>query len=254
VGIRDKNLSWKSLGSGKTINAVSDVVHDKSGRVTYSNIEINGINNVKFIRPDHIIRKKIVGCKTKRDGTVEQITKLDLNIDYWMKQKKALNILWDEIHLSGGNSRESMKKSNLIISRFLSMGRRICGFDDKGYGTLIFIAQTDRTIDVNIKDLANEIRYFVMHWELICRDCGLIIPTDTGKPVIDQCFRCNSWDLYRDNFISEVFYFLSYSDYLKHVEGWEGKYYYKRTINPNISEYRKYYDTHQIQALWDEAI
>ena len=121
-----------NLGSGKSAAAVRDLYNDRSGRITYTNIKTTGIDHVRQIKPSNVIKKSIKSETIKKDGSTEIKYKLDLNKEYWMKQPKALNILWDEIHLTA-NSRQSMSAINQIIGRFIAMGRRITGYDKKGY-------------------------------------------------------------------------------------------------------------------------
>ena len=143
----------------------------------------------------------------------------------WQKQKKPLNIIWDEIHLVA-NSRDSQSKLNKCMSRFLSSGRRITGSDDGGYGHFIFIAQASRTIDVNIRDLCNEVRYHVMHWISMCKNCFKCRWVNSEIKEIEFCIFCGSWKLLRQNFKLQVYKFYDFMDYQRWQDGW-GNYYFE---------------------------
>lgn len=232
-----------NLGSGKSANAVRELYKDESDRVTYTNLLTSGLNNVVHIKPEYIIKKIVKRGKTS----------FDLNIKYWKKQKKPLNILWDEIHLTA-NSRMSMTKVNMVLSRFISMARRITGFDKRGYGHFTFIAQKERTIDVNIKDLANEIVYHISHWVLTCEECGLKFEVNSEMQQIDKCFKCGSWKILKSNLTIEVLKFNNWEKYYKWVEGMKGKLYFERTLVTDIEKYFKLYDTMQMSDMWENYI
>ena len=238
------------LGSAKTVSTVRELSKDRSGRTTYTNINVKGIRNIKKIKGTDIIKKTLVSVKKKRDGTTEEVFKIEFNIDFWLKQKKPLNIVWDEIHFVA-NSRESQSKLNRVMGKFLSMGRRITGFDKKGYGHFIFIAQTSRTIDVNIKDLCNEIRYHILHWIIICINCNRQLWINSEMKEIEFCQFCGSWDLERTNFKVQIFRFHTWVDYLRWEEGW-GKYYFEKYWITDIEEYFSFYDTHQIENIFED--
>ena len=134
------------------------------------------------------------------------------------------------------------------------MGRRIVGFDEKGYGHFIFIAQAERTIDVNIRELANEIRYHRMFWVLTCKVCNFKLKVHSDMEEIENCLGCGSWKLKRWGFTVRVFRFNSWVSYLKFREGWKGKYHFEKYDVTDISDYFKHYDTHQMEDLWDDYL
>jgi len=237
------------LGSAKTCTTVRELYNNKSGRTTYTNINTYGIPNVKKIKGENLIKKVLISSKTKKDGSVDEKFRMEFNMDYWLKQKKPLNIIWDEIHFVA-NSRDSQSKINKVMSRFLSMGRRITGFDNKGYGHFIFIAQSSRTIDVNIRDLCNEIRYHVMFWHLTCLNCYRVLWVSSEMKEIETCKFCGAWDLERDNFRVQIFKFHNFTDYIKWSEGW-GKFYFEKYWILDIENFFKYYDTHQTENIFD---
>lgn len=232
-----------NLGGGKTLSEIALIANDESGRITYTNIETFNLKNTKLIRPQDVI-KKTEDEKKK--------TSYELNIEYWQKQKKPLNILWDEIHLTA-NARTSLAKANIILSRFISMGRRICGFDERGYGHLTFIAQADRTIDINIRELASQINYNVSHWVMACEKCGVKMPRNSEQAQIETCLRCGTWKIKRVGLVIETYYFKSWMDYFSWKVGY-GKTYYDRKFHRNMEKYFKYYDTMQLKNIWEDYI
>lgn len=234
------------LGSGKSAYAVREMARNVTDRVTYTNIVTKGISNVRLINPQDVIRKKVIDEKKKK-------YELDLNVEYWAQQKKPLNVVWDEVHLTA-NSRMSTSKANMVLSRFIAMARRITGFDERGYGTFTFIAQKERTIDVNVRELANEIIYLVSKWVVRCEECGLRVFIHSEMPQYERCYRCGSWKVVKGDLILEVFHF---NDWFK-LYNWEqrikGRWHFKREIITDIESYFRHYDTLQIGNVWDTYV
>lgn len=232
-----------NLGSGKTLNAVRTIVNDKSDRKTYTNIGLKKYKHFYKIKPQDVILKE-------KDEKGKE--KLDLNVKFWQKQKKPLNIIWDEVHLTA-NARSSMTKANMVISRFIAMARRIVGFDKRGYGHLIFIAQSERTIDANIRDLVNEIDYHIGHWVLRCSDCGHNQSWNSQMHVMEKCLNCDSPVIEKTDFTTEVLKFKSWDSYYKFIL-MGSKLYFERILIEDIEDYFKYYDTLQFENIWENYI
>ncbi len=233
-----------NLGSGKSASAIREIATDESGMVTYTNLITKHMKNVKTIKPQNIIKKT-----TNEKG--KQV--LDLNTDFWIKQKKPLNVLWDEIHLTA-NARASMSKVNMIFSRFLAMGRRITGYDERGYGTLTFVAQKERTIDVNVKDLCSEIIYHIGHWIMICKDCGVKIARSSEQAQSKQCLLCKSWRILREGFFIERLRFDDLDKYFEWAVNKKMKTYNQRVMIQDIDEYFHMYNTMQMENMWQKYI
>lgn len=231
-----------NLGSGKTASAVREILNDGSGKKTYSNVIIKGTDNYVNIKPQHVIKKHFDGKKTV----------FDLNTSYWEKQPKPLNILWDEVHLTA-NSRASMSRVNMVLSRFIAMARRITGFDERGYGHLTFVAQKDRTIDVNIRDLASEISYHKSMWVLRCKKCGFKLAVNSEMQQIERCVSCFSWDIVKENLSIIIYRFNSWEKFYR-WQVTDEKLYFKKEIILDIHEYFKNYDTMQLSDIWDKYI
>lgn len=232
------------LGSGKSVSAVREMYEDDSKRKTYTNLITYGIKNAVHIQPQDII-KKITDEKGK--------VKFELNSEYWAKQKKPLNIIWDEIHLTA-NARSSMSKVNMVLSRFIAMARRITGFDERGYGHFIFIAQTERTIDVNIRELASEIRYHIGHYFLRCEDCNMYMNRSSEMPQLDKCPICNSWRILKEGLFIEVRKFKTWDDYFNFRLNIKGIWHFERYMISDIEKYFKMYDTLQMTDVWENYI
>ena len=232
-----------NLGSGKTISAVREmVINQDSGRTTYTNIVTKNIKNVIRIQPQDIITK-----------SGDKKPSYDLNVDFWNTRDKPLNILWDEVHLTA-NSRMSMSKVNMILSRFIAMARRITGFDDRGYGHFTFIAQKDRTIDVNIRDLCNEIIYHIGRWILHCQDCGTKLWVNSEMQQLDKCIRCKSWNIRKENLMIEQLKFSEWNDFYAWTNKIKGKWWYEHTIVTDIDRFFDRYDTMQMENIWENYI
>lgn len=232
-----------NLGSGKSVYAVREIVNDESDRMHYSNMVLKKVGNFVHIRPEHVIKKSMVGKKIH----------FDLNLEYWNQQKKPLNVLWDEVHLTA-SSRQSMSKVNIVLSRFLAMARRITGFDKRGYGHFTFIAQKERTVDVNIKELCNEIFYFVSHWVVRCEGCGTRLAVNSERQQVERCIRCGSWKIVKEDLNIEVFVFNNWEKFYRWEQKIKGRWYVKRYIITDIEQYFRYYDTLQTSDIWDSYV
>lgn len=231
-----------NLGSGKTLHAVKDIIENPMNRKTYTNIILpHSIKKSVLIRPEHVIKK------TKVDKKI----KYDLNMEYWNKQKKPLDVVWDEVHLTA-NSRMSMSKPNMVLSRFLAMARRITGFDKRGYGHFTFIAQKESTIDKNIKELANEFYYHIGYWTVTCEQCGNRFQTSSEDFIIRVCPVCNSGDIIRSDPLIRVIQFTNIDEFYSWSLGTGTK--HRQYIIPNASDYYKYFDTLQASELWDNYV
>ena len=234
-----------NLGSGKTLSAVRELALDNSGRKTYTNISVRGIKNAVHIKPEYVIKKE-----EDEKGKL----KLDLNTEYWNQQKKPLNLLWDEVHLTA-NSRRSMSSINQVFSKFIAMGRRIVGFDKRGYGCLTFIAQAERTIDRNIKELANEIRYHVSYWYIECNSCKSKIIVSSEMEQFSKCTKCGSWEIERKGLQIEVKRYKSWANYLNsQIDTKKHKWHFDRFMLYDAEDYYKYYETLQMEDIWGDYI
>lgn len=234
-----------NLGSGKSACAVKEIADDTSNLKTYTNLVLKGVRNTVFIKPSDII--EVISQK----GRKKDIYKL--NIGYWEKQKKPLNVLWDEVHLTA-SSRRSSSKPNVILSQFMAMARRITGFDKRGYGFFTFIAQKERTIDVNIRELANEIVYHVSYWKITCEDCGRYIYWNSEKQHLRKCLNCGSWKILKSDIHVLRIFFNDWEKYYNWVEHAPGRWHFKREWIFDIEHYFHNYDTMQISNIWDSYI
>lgn len=235
-----------NLGSGKSACAVKEIIDSESNRKTYTNLNTNNVKNAVFIKPSDIIQI-IPNPKDKKKELFQ------LNIKYWKKQKKPLNVLWDEIHLTA-NSRKSTSKVNMVLSQFMAMARRITGFDKRGYGHFTFIAQKERTIDVNIRELCNEIIYHISYWRITCNDCGKFVYWTSEKQQLEQCLNCGSWDIFKDDVYVLRLFFNKWENYYRYTEGEQGRFHFKRQFVYDIEDYFQYYDTMQISNVWDSYV
>lgn len=235
-----------NLGSGKSAFAVREMARNVTDRTTYTNIVTKGLKNVVLIKPQDVIKKTFIDDKKKKFS-------LDLNIDYWMKKKKPLNVVWDEVHLTA-NSRQSSSKANMVLSRFIAMARRITGFDKRGYGTFTFIAQKERTIDVNVRELANEIIYLKSRWLTRCEECNLRMVVTSEMPQYERCYRCGSWKVVKGDLIVEALHFNEWLKLYNWEQGIKGRWHFKREFITDIHKYFQCYNTLQFGNVWDDYV
>ncbi len=90
-----------------------------------------------------------------------------------------------------------------------------------------------------------------MYWHLTCSNCYRSLWHNSELKETEFCRFCGSWELTRKNFRVQIFRFHTFSDYLKWSEGW-GKFYFEKYWIMDIENYFQYYDTHQIENIFDE--
>lgn len=227
-----------NLGSSKTTNAVRNMVKDNSGLPTYTNIKTKQIPNVHFYPNDKLVKKEELELK---NGKVKE--KYVFNRDFWLSLPKPMNIVWDEVHFMA-DSRESQSQMNKAVTEFISMARRIIGFDEFGYGDFTMIVQRIGTVDVRIRDLTTEVVYHILWWVFDCDGCGLKIRWNSEKPNLKFCLRCNQRKMRKTNYLTEKYHFKTVDD----CNWWlitSEKRHYKKTHTMDIGNYFVYFDTLQ---------
>ena len=220
-----------------------------SNRKTYSNIQTTLKNQID-ISPDMIIHKEIVDYKKNRKtGEDEPVYKMSLNIDFWKKIKEPINVVLDEAH-SILNARRSMSKTNIIVTNWISLIRRVLGQAESGFGELTFISQLSGRIDVVARDMATNIVYTICHFMKTCEECGATWTENSEMPegyII--CTKCSSNKLQKHSHKIEVWHFPNMQKFLAwHQMGM--KTYYKRYVVNDIEKYFSMYNTLQ----WDNLL
>lgn len=239
------------LGSGKTLSCIREMAF--SPMPTYTNVKTKNGLKTFLLNKDSIILNKVVGQKNKRDGTTEDVIETEVNFDFWEKAKKkhqfGFNIVIDEAH-SIIDARTSMSKQNRIAKKWASSLRKIISCD-KGSGDVILISQLPRGIDVWAKELCNQYRWheYVSHRQ--CNNCKerYVFNSSSEEPQ-ERCPNCdygNNTELasklisYRFKTIEDVEAFIYYN---------AKTYYYAEVIN-NPNYFYRYYDTFQIENLFE---
>lgn len=215
-------------------------------RKTYSNIQTKLKNQVD-ISPEMIIHREIVDHKKNRKtGDMEPVYKYSLNVDFWKNINEPINVILDEAHTIL-NSRRAMSKTNIIVSNWIALIRRVLGQSDSGYGDLTFISQLSNRIDVIARDMATNIVYCICHFLKTCNNCGATWKENSEMPEgFIVCPVCKSNDLYKHSHKIQVWHFPNMQMFLAwHQMG--AKTYYKRYIIKNIEKYFPLYNTLQ----WD---
>ncbi len=235
-----------NVGSGKTALAVREMFHNVNKRNTYTNIQTQLPNTVE-INAEMIMKQEIVDHKTnKKTGETIPIYKQTLNIDYWKAIKEPINVTLDEAH-SIINARRSMSKTNIIITDWIALIRRILGENSTGYGTLTFITQLPKRIDSIAREMATQIIYCRMHYQMKCAECATYWTENTEMPeTVQSCPRCNSIKLIKSHHTIEAWNFKN----IDHYELWyemNKQTFYKHYFIKDISKYFNLYNTLQ----WD---
>ncbi len=135
---------------------------NKTNRKVYSNIITKGLDNVIPIKNDMIVKKEIKDYKKNRQGEMEPVYELKLNMEYWQKITEPISCVLDEAH-SIINARRAMSKVNIIITDWIALLRRVLGSSSSGYGELVLITQLPNRIDIIAREMATQIRYHKCH-------------------------------------------------------------------------------------------
>lgn len=243
-------ISLGNVGSGKTASEVREMFVNKTNRKTYSNI-VTKLKNQINIKPDMIIKKDIKNIKTNKMGKKENVYEYKLNLDYWKNIKEPINVTLDEAH-SILNARRSMSKTNIIITDWLALIRRVLGQSESGMGELTFITQLPNRIDNIARDMAQQIRYHVCHYLKECKKCGFQWPEHSELPEpLWNCPRCSYQHFKKFNHVIEVFKFNNMKSYLSWDE-FSLKTFYDHYFINDIEKYFKYYSTLQWDNLFSE--
>ena len=194
----------------------------------------------------HIGKENLVKSIKRRTGNIEGVYDYSLNIDFWRQRQGACNVVIDEAHTII-NSRRSMSKVNIVVTDWLSLLRRILGQSKSGFGELVFITQLANRIDIIARDMANQIRYHVCHYQKTCMDCNSFWMENSEQPEPQwACSRCGSDNVQKHNHTIEVWHFSSFRDY----NLWEQmsmNTFYKHYLVRDIEKYFPLYDT----LAWD---
>jgi hypothetical protein len=169
-------INLGNVGSGKTLSMVREMYLNPQNTY-YTNITPTvHFPNLKIIKGSDIILKEEVGEKQR---TKEKIYKYSLNTEFWKAQPKPLTVVIDEAHTLI-NSRRSMSKINIILSDFLSLIRRITN-SPLAEGELVVITQFLGRVDVNIREMASQVRYHREHYVRRCYVHGILRNKYTGQ-------------------------------------------------------------------------
>lgn len=240
-----------NVGSGKTVGMVREMYLDRTQRMTYSNIKTR-IKNQINLDPSMIIMKDLVDTKTnKKTGQTTPVYELKLNIDFWKEKQGAINVILDEAH-SIVNARRAMSKTNIIITDWLALIRRVLGSKDSSHGELTFITQLPNRLDVIARDMATQVRYHICHYLKRCEKCGCVWSEHSEMPErLWICPQCTHYKIKKFNHQIEVFKFAN----MKSFEIWnEMKMitYYERYFINDIEKYFPLYNTMQWDNLFGE--
>lgn len=238
-----------NIGSGKTASAVREMY--RSHIPTYSNIRTT-TKNCHLISYDMIVKKEIKGYKKNRlNNEQEAIFEYKLNSEFWQKVKKPINVILDEAHAII-NSRRAMSKTNIIVTEWLSLLRRILNAPDGSTGNLILITQLVGRIDIIAREMSNQIRYHICHYVKFCKNCGAQWHEHSEmSEIAEHCPRCNYAKLLKKSYRIEVLKFKNYQNF-EPFNYMREKTYYQRYMINDISKYFPLYDTLQWDNLFAE--
>ena len=222
-----------TVGSGKSVTAVREILNRKN--TTYTNFNIKADNIIRM-RTDMIILSEVIN--TKRDGT--EVKQLKVNWDYWNKVKdEGFDIVLDEMH-SIADSRMSMTKWNVLFSQWIAQIRKILSSNEQY--DLILITQKLENIDIRIRRLAYQIIY-----------CTKV---ETRQFQDTQIYDSRSKKI-KVKRIKKVYIKLYYFNGTYCVDKFEAFLCGERTYNRNMlylaNPYFKYYDSYEILSFGDDT-
>lgn len=226
-----------NLGSSKTTCAVRDMVIDNSGLPIHTNIVTSKIPGVTLHKNKELLKTTI------DDSGKKPKEKIVFNRDYWLGLKKPMSIYWDEFHFVA-DSRDSMTASNKACTEFISMARRIIGFDQYGYPDFVMICQKLGTLDVRIRELVTTIVYHVLNFLHTCEECEYVKWYSSEKPNLKLCPWCQQRSLVKSDYYSTRFFFKDETSFNEWFYNGEKTYHSKLYI-PDIASYWSYFDTLQ---------
>lgn len=227
------------------------MVNDPLKLKTYSNI-ITSLPSQTTISKEMIIKKEIVDYKkNKKTGEDTPVYKQSLNIAYWKNMGESIHVILDEAH-SIMNSRQAMKTSNILITQWLALIRRILNQGDGLSGDLTLITQLPNRLDSIARDMATQIRYHICHYVKSCTSCGSRFKETSQTPEpLKYCPLCGKPTLKKNHHVIETLHFTSIGQF----NAWnlEGiKTYYRRYFIRDIEKYFPLYDTLQWEHLFED--
>ena len=155
------------VGSGKSLSAVRLIV--KRHEPVFANFNIYGKINFTRLKMEHIIATQKIEKKEFNQ----------VNWPFWNEMRKKhgnFSLYIDEIH-NIMHARRSMSKDNILLSKFFSQIRKVCGESETT--DLVCISQEENKVDVDIKNIAQEIifckKFFKGEKETLMRHKGGLI-------------------------------------------------------------------------------
>ena len=233
-------ISLGNVGSGKSVSEVRELYHDKSDKITYTNIKTT-LPNCKTLTPQMLVIK----TEDKKGNFSYEV-----NEEFWQKVKKPLNIYIDESH-NLIDSRASLTKLSKTIMKWQSAIRRVIGEDEGGnVGELVYITQILESIDIRTRSLCTQLRYHVCYYMKRCLQCGVYWQESSEMPEKKQsCPSCFSFKLKKYGHVIYVFRFSSIENY----NAWRlfgQKTYYARYFINDIENYFHLYKSLQWENLF----
>ena len=145
-------------GSGKNLCAIRECYLRwvKHKAHFYTNFPIKMPHTL--LKPEHFITEKETITAAGKTGK----PKPEVNWNFWLNlrkehdtSKQPFDIIYDEAHQEGLDSRRSQSSINICYSNWIAQSRKIVG-ESKG-NCLYFISQTLDKIDKRFRDLADEV-------------------------------------------------------------------------------------------------
>lgn len=251
-------------GSGKTAYTVMEMVENNLNQNYYTDIESTKPKltpHIKILTKNMLVKSELKKTIKHHGGEVENVYNYSLNEDFWKERREERkSVVIDECH-KYLDARQSFSQTNRLFNDFLALTRRIVD-TNQHKGDMIFITQLGKRADVVLREMANEVQYFIGHCVATCKRCGCSIYEDTEMPDFIRmkhgCRNCGHWDIKYDYPMGrsiEIIYFKSTQDYAtwvmfgKPMCGYQFRGYYRG----DISKYFKFYDTYQWNNMFSKT-
>lgn len=145
-----------------------------------------------------------------------------------------------------------MSKTNVIMTDWLALIRRVLGSSPSGHGELIFITQLWNRIDIIAREMCNSVIYTICHYLKTCKKCKRSWRETSQEPEpMHSCKFCGHIHIIKHSHILEIYKFNSMLAFKAWSE-WGENSFFRHFYVRDIELYFKYYSTLQWDNLFSE--
>ena len=255
-------------GSGKTLWTVRKMV-TSPGTPKLSNIITKGLSHVKRLELANFIDRKQIG----QMKTGKPIYEIKFNAPFWKALKRPVDVILDEAHSIVDSRSCTTKQNKIIAGEFVALIRKLLG-SAKGQGNLYILSQEPRKVDVRIRRDMQRFQYHVGYCKAVCTRClkelsvlsqsrkfniqkalvkmGAMKDESSEDPEpMETCAYCNGHDIHRFDHYMEVARFTSEDAMIEWLYTRDQRIPYHHEMIGNLDKYFDFYDTYQIDNLFE---